>query len=338
VDNTRCYDTSASAQGVYPFFVDYLFTPYKGFAQDCTLSNLVCGKASSGSARSALFIGMRGGSVNNVSAAAQIDIEKCVNTIFSTLNTPVNFIEARDCTGIVISPFICKYLNVSGCPGSTLGPGITTGAAGANSGRNVWVRSGTLLANSDGANLIGIKNNSTTAGDRSFYLQNSAGLFLDGCRDNAGLTTSISVDTGLSGTVLGAHHLQNPMGDTHTLFTVTIEGSTAAGAGTYTVQHCTYQKIGRFVLIRGLVQWTAHTGTGDMRLILPFTHRGGTNFVGTLYLNVTGFAFTGPEVYGLISNSTNYATVRQVSTAGTDSVIGIQAAGTIRFTGMYEFN
>ena len=55
-------------------------------------------------------------------------------------------------------------------------------------------------------------------------------------------------------------------------WTPVIIGSTTAGTGTYTSQSGTYTKIGRQVTIRGYVDWTAHTGTGALRISgLPFT-------------------------------------------------------------------
>ena len=49
-----------------------------------------------------------------------------------------------------------------------------------------------------------------------------------------------------------------------TAFTPTIEGSTAAGAGTYTTQSGIYLQIGSFVQVHMTIVWTAHTGTGNM--------------------------------------------------------------------------
>lgn len=50
-----------------------------------------------------------------------------------------------------------------------------------------------------------------------------------------------------------------------------LRGFTTAGVGTYTVQEGYYQKIGKLVFVRARVDWTAHTGTGEMRFNLPFT-------------------------------------------------------------------
>lgn len=71
---------------------------------------------------------------------------------------------------------------------------------------------------------------------------------------------------------------QNPSSDPNTLadyekgsFTPTIEGTTTSGVGTYSVQSGRYTKIDRLVQVEILLNWTAHTGTGSLRIAgLPF--------------------------------------------------------------------
>jgi hypothetical protein len=55
-------------------------------------------------------------------------------------------------------------------------------------------------------------------------------------------------------------------------FTPTAIGTTTAGTGTYTGQAGRYTKIGDLVTIRIRISWSAHTGTGNLRIgNLPFT-------------------------------------------------------------------
>ena len=49
-------------------------------------------------------------------------------------------------------------------------------------------------------------------------------------------------------------------------FTPVAAGSSTAGAGTYTAQVGRYFKIGQWVCIQYAIGWTAHTGTGSLRL------------------------------------------------------------------------
>ena len=54
-------------------------------------------------------------------------------------------------------------------------------------------------------------------------------------------------------------------------FTPVVIGATSAGVGTYGTQVGYYTKVGNLVTIRAALNWTAHTGTGVMRLGgLPF--------------------------------------------------------------------
>lgn len=55
-------------------------------------------------------------------------------------------------------------------------------------------------------------------------------------------------------------------------WTPTIIGTSTAGTGTYTNQVGVYTRIGRQVTVSLSLQWSAHTGTGNMRIAgLPFT-------------------------------------------------------------------
>ena len=55
-------------------------------------------------------------------------------------------------------------------------------------------------------------------------------------------------------------------------FTPTIIGTTTAGTGTYSIQSGRYTRIGRTISIQLQLAWSAHTGTGNMKVAgLPFT-------------------------------------------------------------------
>lgn len=59
-------------------------------------------------------------------------------------------------------------------------------------------------------------------------------------------------------------------------WTPEVVGSTSAGTGTYTSQIGRYTKIGRMVHFNLEIAWTAHTGTGNIAVTLPF--RNGSTF------------------------------------------------------------
>ena len=55
-------------------------------------------------------------------------------------------------------------------------------------------------------------------------------------------------------------------------FTPAIEGTSSAGSGTYTTQIGRYTKIGNLITFAIELDWSAHTGSGTMRVTgLPFT-------------------------------------------------------------------
>ena len=54
-------------------------------------------------------------------------------------------------------------------------------------------------------------------------------------------------------------------------FVATVSGSTTAGAGTYTTQYGQFRKVQNTVHVQITVGWSAHTGTGDLIVDLPFT-------------------------------------------------------------------
>lgn len=78
---------------------------------------------------------------------------------------------------------------------------------------------------------------------------------------------------------------QIPSNDVNTLddyeegqFTPSVIGSTSAGTGTYSTQWGSYTKIGRQVTVQLHIVWSAHTGTGNLKIGgLPFTAIGATN-------------------------------------------------------------
>lgn len=81
-------------------------------------------------------------------------------------------------------------------------------------------------------------------------------------------------------------------------WTPVIIGSSTAGSGTYSLQEGFYTKIGRQVTVTGAIVWSAHTGTGTMRVSgLPYTIKNDNNYssfalqYGTLTVSALAIAF-----------------------------------------------
>ena len=119
-------------------------------------------------------------------------------------------------------------------------------------------------------------------------------------------------------------------------FTPTIVGATTAGTGTYVAQNGRYTKIGNLVTFQVFLDWTAHTGTGNMRISnLPFAN--GSNFwAGSIgYLN--NIALTAGNIMtAYVESGQSYVTLQQYPTGGgATSGVPIDTAGAIMFSGSY---
>lgn len=120
-------------------------------------------------------------------------------------------------------------------------------------------------------------------------------------------------------------------------FTPTIVGTTTAGTGTYSTQIGEYTKIGNRVIFNIEITWSAHTGTGDMRVSgLPFTPASGRNVAVSVWPSAVTFSSSG--VVGYIGGSLDRIILNTpVSNAASSATpISIEAAGTLFISGMYR--
>jgi hypothetical protein len=122
-------------------------------------------------------------------------------------------------------------------------------------------------------------------------------------------------------------------------FTPTIVGTTTAGTGTYTSQTGRYTKIGNQVTVWIYFYWTAHTGTGNMRVSgLPFTILNTAGFypaasIGILY-NIALTAGNTLLAFGNL-NSTQILLIQSPTGGGADTDVPIDTAGAISLTMTY---
>jgi len=121
-------------------------------------------------------------------------------------------------------------------------------------------------------------------------------------------------------------------------FTPTIIGLTSAGTGTYSNQTGSYVKVGQIVSIYIRIDWSAHTGTGNMGFGgLPFT-------TSATYSNgaaVNGMAgLTVPASCYIAANVTASATTGVFLAipvgGGSDSQLAMDTAGILLFTITYR--
>lgn len=118
-------------------------------------------------------------------------------------------------------------------------------------------------------------------------------------------------------------------------FTPVVIGSTAAGTGTYTTQSGTYIKIGNMIYVTIALVWTAHTGTGDLRISgLPFTsnarHGLTLSYINGLAFNYQLAAFT-------ISGSSTISLLG-INGGGSGAYVNVDTAATVYLSGWYTTN
>jgi len=122
-------------------------------------------------------------------------------------------------------------------------------------------------------------------------------------------------------------------------FTPTIAGTTSAGTGTYSIQTGFYTKIGNTVFFRLRIDWSAHTGTGNMIISnLPFISSSTANSFSSVsigYLN--NIALTASSIAtAFVGVNQAFVTLHQyASGGGASSAIPIDTDGAIMVSGSY---
>jgi len=130
----------------------------------------------------------------------------------------------------------------------------------------------------------------------------------------------------------------NPSSDPNTLddyeegtFTPTIIGTTTAGTGTYDIQSGIYTKVGRVVHYQISLRWSAHTGTGGLRIEgLPFT--ADSNSPGLIYYALLDY--TSPP-QAMVNGTTTQILVRQAASGADANDIPMDTSATFFVSGSY---
>ncbi len=123
------------------------------------------------------------------------------------------------------------------------------------------------------------------------------------------------------------------------LFTPAVIGSTTAGTGTYSQQRGKYTKMGNLVFFKLYLAWSAHTGTGNMRIDIsgiPFTAIAGDLIDNSCTIGyITNIALTaGYVAAALIPPNVTYITMYQApSGGGAITAVPIDTAGEIEISG-----
>lgn len=157
----------------------------------------------------------------------------------------------------------------------------------------------------------------------------SAKLFLSGNKIYGGITPLQT----------GQNLFQNDISSG--TFTPVVIGTTTAGTGTYTSQIGRYQLIGNRCHFQIYLSWSAHTGTGNMRLDgLPFTSNTTTNTFSSVPTWQNNIALTASNVLQaiILNNSTQIALYQYAAGGGSTSLVPVDTAGDIAISGSFEIN
>ena len=115
-------------------------------------------------------------------------------------------------------------------------------------------------------------------------------------------------------------------------FTPILEGTTSAGVGTYTTQTGYYSRVGNLVFFSISLVWTAHTGTGNMKITgLPLT----AARISTCPLSFATMTFSGVPV-GQINASTTEIQLVYTTTGSGSTGMAMDTAASVWVSGVYS--
>jgi hypothetical protein len=159
-------------------------------------------------------------------------------------------------------------------------------------------------------NNIGVR-----VGGGHMFLSDGTGDITDNARDIGRYDRRVK-DLYLGGGVyLGGTGSANLLDDYEEgTFTPVIYGTTTSGTGTYTLQLGSYIKIGNLVNVQIYLGWSAHTGTGNMRMSgLPFNAANHTSYgYSTPTVSyVNGLTFTRTQVGGYLAGNSDILSFNQ---------------------------
>lgn len=112
---------------------------------------------------------------------------------------------------------------------------------------------------------------------------------------------------------------------------IEVYGGTSAGSGSYNVREGIYIKNGPVIEYWAFLKWTGHTGTGELRITIPFESRliQGA-FVGTAEVQNLAYPAGVTQTIFEIGSGLNYATVQGTQSGAAKSSLQLAAAGTIQ--------
>ena len=120
-------------------------------------------------------------------------------------------------------------------------------------------------------------------------------------------------------------------------FTPVATGGTSSGTGTYTTQSGKYQKVGNLVFVKLVLIWSAHTGTGTLRISLPFTVKNDGIPTAANITYLVGVTFdTNKILMPEFENNKAYISFYEAATNTGATALDIEAAASLYLSGWIE--
>ena len=116
-----------------------------------------------------------------------------------------------------------------------------------------------------------------------------------------------------------------------------IFGSSADGVGTYTSNDCYYVRRGVVVDLFCHMEWSAHTGTGDLRVKLPFFEKGFVSPTSVSAIRTYNLTWPAGSTHVILKGQPDqdYALIEGCRDAGTVQTVQMDGAAAISFHHRY---
>jgi hypothetical protein len=137
---------------------------------------------------------------------------------------------------------------------------------------------------------------------------------------------------------------QVPSADANTLddyeegtWTPVVAGGSTAGTASYVLQQGFYTKIGNMVIANCFVEWSAHTGTGDLTITgLPFTSSSANNQAGSVFANEFNAGTSATQVFAFPAGSSNTILFRGFVNNASRTVPAVDTSAALSVTLTYR--
>jgi len=159
---------------------------------------------------------------------------------------------------------------------------------------------------------------SINTADGRLFTKTDAGAVQEFARQNKGMQFGNAADAGA--TVLDWYEEGS--------WTPVVQGTVSDGVGTYSYQEAKFNRIGNLVTVEFRVSWSAHTGTGNIKIAgLPYAQGGLANHISNVSCYNLGALYTNPML--AISTATSTGSLYSNSATGTLASVPMSSGGVV---------